>query len=502
MTTRDIGRQWQTPGIRLAFLALIALFWLSGTAFAVTDHMVYSVNGDTTKTTMVQGDSLGWGSNCAVGAMLYWEIWYDLNGNAVINDPGDKIVTSYTIADGNTSLDGPPPDNNPTPDGLYMTPSMLLGIAPGVYIFRVTDMSDSTTTFKAITVTALPSPPNSFAGLLVVPGHPAPDAAVLENHWIEASIESGNQMWSDFTDDSGKFTINIGDAGTGLTFEISPPDIPGYVTPARQQMIAGGHDTLSDFVYVEPTDSVYGTVKDDAGQDLTVQPFVYATPQFGGNEKNAQVAGGEYTLYFGSSERGIWWVGVSQDQLIPYYMVPLSEAIDNTSDHSIQHDIVCLKADTTVYVRVTENGAPPAHSYRVQITQVENGYYTTGVTGTGVNNLAPLYVSHLYDTGWYAMVVTWDSAYPIPPGFVLDGSHMHGYSLGDTATLNFISGKEVSDTMKVDPGDPMPDWNDVWVSLCNFDGCTNATIDGGGVYTVYGDTEMWVARLREYDRNG
>jgi hypothetical protein len=466
----------------------MALCWSGTTAYAHTSRIIFAVNGDTTETTMVQGDNLSWGADCGVGATMLWEIWYDINGNSVINDPGDKLVNSYTIIDGDTNPDGPPPDNDSIPDGSYMTPAMLLGIAPGIYVFRVTDQSDNSIAFKAITVTALPSPPNTFAGRLVVPGHPAPDAAVLANQWIEASLEHANEMWSALSDDSGKFTINVGPSGTDVTFRINPPDIPGYVTPARQEVVASGQKTLPNFVYVEPTDSIYGTVKDEDDQDLTVQPYVYANPQFGGSQKEMQVSGGGYKLYFGPSERGIWWVGVSEDQLIPFYMVPISEAVDNSTIHSIQHDIVCLKADTTIFVKVTENSGQPAHPYRVQVTQTINGNFTSAVTGTGASNIAPLHVSHLYDTGWYAMVVTWDSAYQIPPGLVLDGVGMHAYDLGDTITLNFVSGKKVSDTLKVDAGDPIPNLDSVWVGLCNIDGCNKAAIDQNGIYTVYGDT--------------
>jgi hypothetical protein len=473
--------------IRLIFISSIMVLATSPVS-AVDMHIVFSVNGDTTAVSAVQGDTIGWGADCTVGGITYWQIWYDLNGNSTIDDPGDKLVNKYTITDGDTSSNGPPPDNNPVPDGWYMTSPMLLGIAPGTYVFRVDDMAAKLSATKAIIVTALPTPPNTFNGQLVVPGHPAPDSVMLRYHWIEANDDTTGQMWSAFTTDSGKFTINVGSAGTGVTFEIYAPAIAGYVAPASQWVQASGHKTLPNFAYTLATDSVYGTVTDDNGLTLQVIPSVYATPQAGGNGKDAQAVNGDYTIYFTPAEWGVWWVGVSSESILPGYMARYAEAINVSSNHGIEHNFVCPKADTTVYVRVTENGAPSSHQYRIQITQNPTGYYTETISGTGGGNLVPARVANQWDTGWYAMIVTWDSAYPIPPNLVLDGTSNHSFGLGDTITLNFISGKMVRDTIKVDPGDLIPNWDSVWVGLCNIDDCSKAAIDPAGVFTVYADT--------------
>lgn len=476
----------------LIFFGLIAtLFCLTGLAGAHTTHIVFVVNGDTSATSMVQGDSLAWGADCAVGANLTWEIWYDVNGNNAINVGTDVLVNEYTTYDGDVIGNNGLPDSEPTPDGIYLTPYLMAGIADVKYVFRVTDLSDNSIATKSITVSPMVSPPNSFSGTLVVPGHPAPDAAVLGNHWVQAEIESESQIWSDFSNDSGKFTINIANAGTGLSYRIQPPDLPGYITPDHVTMAANGHRTLANFVYVTPSDSVFGTVKDDSGNDINGLN-IYANPQFGGNHRETQSSAGAYTLYFSSSERGVWWIGVSKEGLVPQYMVPFSQAIDNTSDPSIQHDIVCLTADTTVYVRITENGAPAAHPYHIQVTQLETGDFTEGYTASGAGNIIPLHVSSTFDTGWYAMIIPWDTLYPIPPDLVSDGSENHMFDLGDTLTINLVSGYKVSDTIKVDAGDPLPHWDSVWVGLCDFDGCRTANFDSSGVYTIYADTGDYV----------
>ncbi len=45
---------------------------------ALPDYLFISINGDTTGSTLTQGDEIGWGSNCDMGATINWEIWFDV----------------------------------------------------------------------------------------------------------------------------------------------------------------------------------------------------------------------------------------------------------------------------------------------------------------------------------------------------------------------------------------------------------------------------------------
>jgi hypothetical protein len=477
--------------ISLSLVGLIAIIVLfSSPAFALTDHLVFSINGDSTATSMVQGDTMSWGANCAVGATLLWEIWYDVNNNSAIDDPGDKMIFTFAIADGDTNSDGPPPDINPTPDGVFWASPMVLGIAPGKYVFRVTDMSDMTSATNAITATALPTPPNTFVGRIVLPGHPAPDADALGMQWVEANLDGEAQMWSALTNDSGKFTINVGDAGTGKTFNIDPPAIAGFVTPARQTEVASGDITLTDFTYLAPSDSVYGTVLDENGDELLGEIEVWASPQFAGpGQKDATVSNGQYVLLFGSSELGEWWLGVSQNQLIPNYVVPQSFPIDNSSTHGIEQNFICPNADTVLYVKVTENGGEPGSAYHINASsQTEHVWYTEAFTGTGSGNIAALHITSWHDSGWTVTPVTWDTLFPIPEGFILEGSNPSDLHPGDTAELNFVSGTMIRDTVHVDAGDPVVNWDNIWMNLWTMSSSVGTNPDANGVYTIWADT--------------
>jgi hypothetical protein len=480
----QISRRWLSM-----LLAIVGCVLLIGqSASATTNYVFFSINGDTSKTTMVQGDNVGWGANCGVGHTVTWEIWVDLNNNSVIDDPGDLMFVTFSVADGDTSQSGPPPDINPVPDGWYVFSSAVIGLAPAHYIFKAVDEGDATHAQRVLNVTALPSPPNHFRGHIVVSGHPAPDP-MLKDLWVEADIQDGFELWCALTNDSGYYSINVGASGTGHQFQIQPPALDGYVQPGRLNIVAGGDSTNLDFTYEAPSDSLYGDVLDDDGALITQLLYLYCSPMFSGpSNKNDERSDGHYSFYFGPSEEGQWQVGISNESLQPTYLIPQSWQFRNDTLHNIHHDLVCYKTDTVLYVKVLENGGLPTHAYNVQAVSESLASMSFAITGTGSGNIVPLHISTKANSNWAVFAVNWDSNYPIPAGYI-QGSTQTNLGPGDTAEINFISGKMVRDTVAVDPGDSFGDFSEIYVSLWSpTSGSFGASAAEGGIFTVYADT--------------
>ena len=474
------------------FWGLFLLVLLSfQSSYGLTNYVFFTVNGDTTlKTTAVQGDNFSWGSNCAVGAQLYWQIWIDTDSNGVPN-AGDKLLFDFVIADGDTSSQGPPPDVSPTPDGWYISQPFPFGIAPTHYVFKVMDLSDSTTAQRRIIVTPLPSPPNKFTGWVTIPGHSAPDA-LLENIWIEADDSVfENAFWAGLTNDSGYYEINVGSSGTGRTFIIKPSDVQGFITPARKNKVASGVVDSVYFAYQVPVDSIYGQIKDDRDSLIRQSLRIWCSPYFSGpQEKESQTSDGNYKVYFGSSELGDWDIGLSSEYLAPNYLTPNSFQFNNQTLHGIQHNFTCLRTDTVIYGRVTEMGVLPTHPYKIQAYSTLLSSSTEGVSGTGSNNSFLLHVSSKDSSGWTVQLATEDTRYPIPAGYILEGGSKSNISPGDTVLLNLISGKMVRDTVKLYPGDPdrRVMWNSVWLNFWSAGKSYGGNPDNNGIYTIYVDT--------------
>ncbi len=470
-------RQWICMSALLA-LALIA----SQPVMAVTDYVFFSSYGDTTVSEAVQGDSIGFGANCEIGATIAWQIWVDADSNQVTDDPGDKVVLAFTVTDGGVASDGPS-DINPVPDGWFIIQPILLGFAPAHYIMVATDLTDGTSAEKAFTMTPMLSPPNMFTGTVTLEGITAPDPQ-LRNVWMWAEPDGGGmQIWTALTDDNGYYEVNMPAEATDMYFRIRPENLTGFVTPPEQFETVSGEITGIDFDYTLPADSVYGYVMDEA-DNLIEMAYVFCSPQGGGPEKNYDVTDGSYTIYFGPSELGLWWLGVSADMLAPNYMAPQNVAIDNSVTHSINQDLVCYTTDTVVYARITEEGGAPTHEYLVTAASQALQATTEAVSGTGADNIVPLHVTSLDDT-YYVGISQWDDRYPIPDGYVIEGDQIQPVGLGDTVTINFILGVMVQDTIKLLPPDNVINWNQVSVNFSGPSGNSNVNPDNNGVYTAY-----------------
>ena len=475
---------------RFSIWGLFLFLFLSfQTSYALTNYMFFSVNGDTSLDSMVQGDTLSWGANCAIGAQTHWQIWIDLDQDSLLDNPGDKLLFEFVIADGDTLSEGPPPDISPTPDGWFICQPFEAGIAPAHYIFKVVDLTDSTTAQRMIWVTPLPSPPNKFTGWITIPGHTAPDT-LLKNIWVEAEDSiSGSAFWAGLSNDSGYYEINVGSNGTGHIFYIISSDVAGYVTPAEKTEIVSGVVDSVNFSYELPADSIFGEVRDQDDSLLVLNLSMWCSPRFSGpSYKNYESTDGKYKILFGSSELGRWDLGLDSDNLVPDYLVPNGFEFNNQTQHSIEHNFTCQKTDTAIYGRVTESGGLPTHSYRIRAESSTLQSWTDVVSGTGSNNNFTLHVSSLDSSSWYVNIYTSDDRYPIPAGYALEGGGELNVSPGDTVLLNFISGKMARDTIKVDTPDPGINWDHVSLSFYASGKNYGGNPGSNGIYAIYVDT--------------
>lgn len=470
------------------FLILGFLTFIVQPGYAVTDTVYFSINGDTTAFSAVQGDSIGWMANCEVGATVGWEIYLDLDSSESIDIPGDKLLFTFSVTDGDINGSNGPADNNSTPDGMIIISPMLLGFSPGYYIFKATDLSDYTTAQNWMSMEEIPTPPNMFTGWVTISGISAPDD-MLKNIWVLAENEDGGeQMWSGLTNDSGYYEINVGNSGTGVEFRISPENIEGFVTPSEQYETASGQIDDINFEYVTPADSIYGNLVDEDDNPITAG-YAWASPNFSGpDNKDYSITDGSYVFYFGASELGVWNVGISTEGLFPVYMSPQSFQYDNSVEQGVNHDFTAYLADTAIYVLVTEAGAEPSNSYKIQASSSILGCYSEGISGTGSSNLLTLYVSSKDSFDYQVQVATWDDDYPIPPGFIVEEGTVYNVSPGDTIEFNLIAGVMVRDTITVSLPNPGVNWDNVWVSLWSLEKSYGGTPDNNGVFTLYADT--------------
>jgi hypothetical protein len=254
--------------------------------------------------------------------------------------------------------------------------------------------------------------------------------------------------------------------------------------------VASGIVDSVNFAYIAPADSLYGEIRDGFGALILVPVYGHCEPRFPGpDNRDFSTTNGTYRVFFGGSEYGLWNAGLGPENLVPSYLCPTGFEFDNSIIHSQRHDFICYNTDTVIYARVTEIGGAPSHQYVVTAQSIDLQSGTFAISGTGGSNLVTLHISSLDQDGWYVGVSDWDDGYPIPPGYVLDGGDQYwNRNPGDTVLLNFVYGRMVRDTLRLDPGDTPLDWSSVWVNLFSDHGSYSGQPDNNGVYSIYGDT--------------
>jgi hypothetical protein len=456
---------------------LLAGLLLASPASAEFNYIFFGVNGDTSLTSMTQGDEFFWASNCDTGATINWEIWYDANSNSTIDPSIDPLLNSENMTDGN-----PATDAVPDPDGYVFAAPFVLSGEPGVYIFKATDLATDSSLQRMISMVAMSSPPNQFAGTISLEGISAPDA-LLANRMIFAEADGADGAYLAITNNMGSYSMNVDGTGTGLEFYFRPSNVPGFVTPTEISAVASGVVGGNNFSYEAAADSVWGFVKDDLGAVLNFETSVAAYDQ--SSWKMATTLGGKYAIYFADTDGGEWTIE-PDGRYSPLYVTPEGTTFDLDTLTSFEHDVILHRADAIIYARVTENGGQPANNYRVDAYSTALGAWTEAVSGTGSDNIATLHVSSADPSGWYISINQFDDDFPIPDGLALKGG-WSGASPGDTVTLELINGNLISGNVTSDPDDGPVNWEDFWVSTGIFGG----NINPGGSYGFYVDTGVY-----------
>ena len=413
------------------FMVVIIVLFSAVNINAAFNTIYFYVNGDTTATSMVQGDEFGWGSNCETGASIMYEIFYDVNNNSLIDRNIDLLLTAEQVTDGNLLY-----EESSIPDGQIFNGTFVLSLPPGSYIVRALDLSTDSSFENSFSVTAMSSPPNQVSGTMTLPGISAPNP-LLANIGVTAESETGDEgYFIAVTDNNGNYTINLGPSATGVEFFISPAEADGFIAPTYSSEIVSGVVSNVDFTYLLPADSVWGIVKDYAGTPLPHESEIatYSMSSY----KNATTKNSRYVIYFTEAEKGEWFLE-NDSRNAPFYTTELSLNFSHDTLGSFQHDITLLKADTAIYAVITEESGNPFNNYRVDAFSYSLNTWTESISSTGTENIVRIPVSSLDDSGWFVSLATFDFDYPIPFGYFVQPEYYDNVSPGDTVTFNLTT---------------------------------------------------------------
>lgn len=467
-------------------LILVTYLMLSGhEVVAVTDYIFFEVNGDTTAPAMTQGDTLSWGANCDVGTAVRWEIWFDINNNGVIDETID-----YTL-ESSISIDGVSPTDTGPEDGFIVSERIMLSLPPGNFLFTAKNLSDSTSVQRNIGNSEIPSPPNRIQGHITIPGISAPDAT-LGNIFVFSEYEDaeGPSAFGALTDNNGFFDIRIPLSGSGLPFGVEPSAITGYSAPLGRLTSVSGTVADFDFAYKTATDSIYGYLRDDGGNIISNHELVECDNQYPDTlYKEIRFKNNRYALYFAADELSAWEMEIDEGNLFYDYIVPYGLRFDQDTISSFQYDFTVIRPDTSIYIRILENGGAPSNRYFVFASSYTLSARAATFTNLGADNTCEIHALTSTPDDWTVWLDMENDDFPIPAPLIVNTNTYYGISPGDTVTFELVDGHLISGTVTQDPEDAAVNWEDIYAYAWSPAGKGRGNnVGDDGAYSIYVDT--------------
>ena len=217
------------------------------------------INGSNSHFTMTSGDLFSWSYNVPIGATTIIEIWYDVNGNGVI-DAGDVYWQSFGQTDGDPIGENGPNDMDITAGAVGF--SQPVGLAPGKYIMKFTQNNQSVSV--AGTVNPLSSPAHTISGTIT-----PPIGKSAANIFVEVMRDNMSpNFWDGITDANGNYTIAMNSDTAGNPWRVdltSNPFAPNRITPQEHLITIDGNPSGINFSFILATAQVAGIVKDEFG---------------------------------------------------------------------------------------------------------------------------------------------------------------------------------------------------------------------------------------------
>lgn len=441
-----LRKNWLIIVIGLVF----TIVFFSEPTLAVT---VLNLNGSPMPIALSQGDSLTWQYDCAVGATTKNAIYIDLDNDNVI-DPTDKVLYKFCQTDGDTLGAWGPPDLDWTKNG-SVTFTFKCSFAPGRTIMKV--IEDTTSVQNSVLVNPLPSPAATITGHIYVP-----DTTKEVNLSVVATSDGGGPGWMALTDSLGNYTINMdtADAQMDSTWRVGPDDeVWGYAKPLTQLIPVGvdTHKTNVNFSYTSPIASIKGTVKDNLGASLSVDPQLTAGSEVGYKYMTITPAD-SYGFFFGSADTGYWSIRVDEMgwDLMPNYLVPWRDNFRVVSGGDSIYNFVCYIANNLIQGTVTKDGVPSGQAYLMDTwcDSLRSWSMSLSNATTGAYSLP---TSSLGGRTYMVEVSHDDAAHPFPPGYVIEGGPRYNVPPdSNSVNLNLVPANYIRGTISQDLGDAQP----------------------------------------------
>ncbi len=368
------------------FLLIILISLVSVSSLAQISNLV--VNGSSTSFTMTTGDTIHWEYDISpAGATVNGELWYDVDGNGVIDPATDKPRFVFTQTDGNSSGNGGPPDMDGTVNG-HVVFMQHVGLAPGKYVFKLS--YNGTSHIVTGNCLALASPAHTISGKVTPPAGKSAQYIFVE---VRRSGNYDPNFWDAVTDINGDYTIGMSSDTAGNPWSVILADQynpfpPSLVSPSEIQLtISASSYTGNDFTFTQAAAQVAGYVRDDNGNPL-LDVSVFVSRNDGGIYHQGRTGvGGFFQIGLLSGDlNGQTWRAQTGDNGSPTstYLVGQATLPAINLNDSIPVNLVVYSTNAQIQGQVLVDGSPAGFPLQIFASNDDSAQayaYSDGGTG-------------------------------------------------------------------------------------------------------------------------
>jgi len=356
----------------MKFSALLAFICLSSLLHAQVTNLQMN-RGDTTFS-MTSGDTLQWEYDVPNGAIVGTELWFDANGNSVVEADSDALLAAFTQEEGNALSTTEYPDLDGFRNG-HTVFHERAGLPAGKYILQFTHNGISVRGLG--TIAALASPAHTVSGTVTPPAGKSARFILVQ---LDRAPGYGQIFWSALTDVAGSYTIamNADTAGNPWHLHIAHnPYEPSFIVPAETLVTVTGNPANYNFTILNPDAIVRGYLTDDEGvplQNSTIRLSRLSsnTDSVTFSTRTDTVGWFQIPIKPGSLNGSAWRIGQTRSgPSTTTTMIALGRINSILLGDTVNYSLIAYRTATTIGGQVLIDGQAPDPSLLVFATSVD-----------------------------------------------------------------------------------------------------------------------------------
>jgi len=467
------------------------LSWLipAGLCLALYPAVTYAdttarwiVNGDSTATEAVQGDSVILEFQLdEVGEQISFSLWLDFDTSYTITENDICMYNTLVSDDRGTLLFGLP-NISPDFDSIIQLQfaSFTLPACPILCQYWDSDLLSHTI---PLLIEPIPEPIRVINGTVTLEGITPPDDRLKNILVCTPLLQIDFKFYHGaITDEYGNFTL--GTFYHDTNFVLVPfTMIDKYIIPEPEYSYLSEDTVTMDFTYSLAQSYIYGDIIDEAGNPLTFPVIISLIDEE--NLKNRVLFTAEEQYCIGVSPGRYRILAMDFQMQVLGYMSSSHSKFNIFDGDSLRADLTCKRQTENIYCKVTNDGGAPPRSYYISAKSIhKEAAHLFG----NIGDIFPIAVAP--DSEEYSIKFnTAPVGMELPEGYAISINNERDANIGDTVNFEIVpAAGSVSGSVIIEPGAELNtswSWFRLSVKDSVWEDVTEEPLDSNGTYRVY-----------------